>query len=53
MSRRTRIILAVIGLALVFISLLALGYAFQSGEINRAGATLAPTLLTLPPGGAP
>jgi hypothetical protein len=53
MSRRTRIVLAVLGLALVLLSLAALGYAFRSVETLQGGATLAPTLFTLPVGGAP
>jgi hypothetical protein len=53
MSRRTRILLAVFGLALVILSLAALGYAFRSVETLHGGATLAPTLFTLPAGGLP
>lgn len=53
MSRRTRVVILVLGLALVLISLVALSYAFQSTETMRGAATLAPTLFTLPPGGLP
>ena len=53
MSHRTRILLAIVGLALIFLSLAALGYAFRSQETLRSGATLAPTFFTLPAGGSP
>ncbi len=53
MSRKTRILIALLGLALVCLSLAALGYAYRSAETLRGGATLAPTLFTLPVGGMP
>jgi hypothetical protein len=51
MTRRTRIILALIGLLLVGISVAALSYAFAPAQIMHASAPLAPTLLAVPPGG--
>jgi hypothetical protein len=53
MSRRLRAFLLILGLLLLAISLAALLYAFQDGEVLRGSATLAPTLFTLPAGGAP
>ncbi len=53
MSRRTRIILAVIGLLLVGISLAALSYAFAPSGVLHEATRIAPTLFTLPAGGAP
>ena len=53
MSRRMRAFLLILGLLLLAISLAALVYAFQAGEVTRSSATLAPTLFTLPAGGAP
>jgi hypothetical protein len=53
MSRRTRIILAVVGLLLVGISIAALSYAFIPAGVLREATPIAPTLFTLPPGGLP
>lgn len=53
MSRKTRALLLIFGLLLLAISLAALVYAFQGSEVSRTSATLAPTLFTLPAGGAP
>ena len=53
MSRRTRIILVIIGLALVGISLAALSYALAPVGTLREATPLAPTLFTLPPAGLP
>ena len=53
MTRRTRIILALIGLLLVLISLTALSYAWSPVDALREQVPIAPTLLTLPPGGGP
>jgi hypothetical protein len=53
MSRRTRILLAVIGLLLLGISLAALSYAFAPAGVLRETTPIIPTLLTLPPGGVP
>ncbi len=53
MSRRTRIILALIGLLLVAISIAALSFAFAPAGVLHETAPIAPTLLTLPPGGVP
>ena len=51
MSRRKRMILAVIGLLLLAFALAALSYAFSPSAVLRDQAPIAPTLLTLPPGG--
>ncbi len=53
MSRNRRIIFALVGLALVAISLIALAYAFAPVGVLHESTPLAPTLLTLPPGGVP
>ncbi len=53
MSRRTRIILALIGLLLVAISITALAFAFAPASVLHETTPIAPTLFTLPPGGLP
>lgn len=53
MSRKRRIILALVGLALIGISLAALTYAFAASGVLRESAPIAPTLFTLPAGNAP
>lgn len=53
MSRRLRATLIIIGLLLVGISLAALAYALLPPATLHQAAPLAPTLLALPPGGAP
>jgi hypothetical protein len=53
MAKRTRILLALAGLLLVAIALAALGYAFLPAEVLHLSAPVAPTLLSLPPGGLP
>jgi hypothetical protein len=53
MSRNRRIILVLVGLALIGISLAALTYAFAAPGILRESAPLAPTLFTLPAGSVP
>ncbi len=53
MSRRTRIILALIGLLLVVISIAALSFAFAPANVLHETTPIAPTLFTLPPGGLP
>ena len=50
MSRRTRILLALIGIALVAASLAALSFAWTPVEILADQAPVAPTLFILPPG---
>ncbi len=52
MSPRTRMILAGIGLLLIFLSLLALAYAWQPAPIHAEQITIAPTLFN-PPGVLP
>lgn len=51
MSRRKRIILVLIALALLAVSLVALSYAFAPVQVINEQAPIAPTLLTLPAGG--
>ncbi len=53
MSRRMRVLLVLIGLALVVISLAALSFAWAPVDILRDQAPVAPTLFVLPGGGAP
>jgi hypothetical protein len=53
MSRRTRILLALVGLALVVASLAALSFAWAPVDVLSEQTPLAPTLFTLPPGGGP
>lgn len=53
MSRRTRTLLVIAGLLLVGISIAALVYALAPVEVLRESTPLAPTLFTLPAGGAP
>ena len=53
MPLRTRAVLALIGLLLVGISIAALVYAFAPVGALRDTAPIAPTLLTLSPGGIP
>ncbi len=53
MSRRTRVILAIIGLLLVGLSVAALSYAFAPTGMLHDATPVAPTLFTLPPGGVP
>jgi hypothetical protein len=53
MAKRTRIFLALFGLLLIGIALIALGYAFIPAEVLRLSAPVAPTLFSLPPGGVP
>lgn len=50
-SRRKRIILVLIALALLAVSLVALSYAFAPVQVINEQAPIAPTLLTLPAGG--
>ena len=51
MSRRKRMILALIGVLLLAFALAALSYAFAPVTLIRDQAPIAPTLLTLPAGG--
>ena len=51
MSRRKRMTLALIGLLLLAFALAALTYAFSPAVVLSEQAPIAPTLLTLPPGG--
>ncbi len=53
MSRRMRTIFVIAGLLLVGISIVALVYAFVPVDVLRESTPLAPTLFTLPAGGAP
>jgi hypothetical protein len=53
MTRRKRMILALIGLALLAISAAALFYAFGPIPTLSEQTPLLPTLLALPPGSAP
>jgi hypothetical protein len=53
MSRRTRIILILAGLLLLAVSFAALSYAYAPSNVLRDATPLAPTLFTLPAGGAP
>ncbi len=53
MSQRTRIFLVIIGLLLLALSITALVYAFTPTQVIRDVTPVAPTLLTLPPGGVP
>jgi hypothetical protein len=53
MSRRTRALVFMLGLALMVFSLAALAYAILPIETVRSSATLAPTVFTLPAGGPP
>lgn len=53
MTRKTRAILVLLGLLIVIFALTALAYALLPGETLREQAPIAPTLFTLPPGGAP
>jgi hypothetical protein len=48
MSRRLRLILVLVGLALAFCSLVALTYAFWPVEIANLQATIEPTLFVAP-----
>jgi hypothetical protein len=53
MTPRVRRFLVLIGLLLVTASLAALFYAFAPVETFTLQTPIAPTLFTLPPGGAP
>ena len=53
MPRKTRAILVLLGLLIIMFAITALAYAFLPGETLREQAPIAPTLFTLPPGGAP
>jgi len=53
MNRRKRMILVLIGLALLAISAAALLYAFGPISTLSEQTPVLPTLLTLPPGTAP
>lgn len=48
LSKRTRLILFLLGLLMVLISLAALAFAFQTPEHTRMRLTVVPTLLTPP-----
>jgi len=48
-----RLVLALIGLALVLVSLAALSFAWGTTDILSDQAPLAPTLFTLPAGSGP
>ncbi len=52
MSRRTRIILILLGLLLA-VSFVAFSYAYAPSNVLRDSTPLAPTLFTLPAGGVP
>lgn len=50
MSRRTRVYLLILALALAVLALAALVFALpESGSLQRLQATVAPTLFTPPP----
>ncbi len=53
MSRRMRIFLALLGLALLAISITALSFAFAPSGVIHEATRIAPTLFTLPAGGVP
>lgn len=53
MRKRTRIILAILGLLLLAAALAAFSYAFAQPVTVNEVSPLAPTLFTLPAGGAP
>jgi len=52
MTRRTRLLLGVIGLLLIIAAGLALGYAFSAHTLNSGVYALTPTFL-VPPIGTP
>lgn len=53
MSRKTRIILMVLGLLFLAIAIAALSFAFAPARVVNEMTPVAPTLFTLPPGGLP
>ncbi len=53
MSRRMRIFLTILGLLLLAISIAALTYALIPARVLHDITPIAPTVFTLPPGGAP
>jgi hypothetical protein len=53
MSRRTRIFLIIIGLLLLAVAIAALTYALIPARVLHEVTPIAPTVFTLPPGGAP
>jgi hypothetical protein len=53
MSRRTRLILLLVGLLLLAIALAALSFAWSPVRVLTDQAPIAPTLFVLPPGGSP